>query len=56
MLAINGCRCGHVYCGIHRLPEVHACTALKSLGQEARAQLEQRLVKVEAEKVAGIHG
>ncbi|KAG6659513.1 hypothetical protein CIPAW_03G040900, partial [Carya illinoinensis] len=33
------CRCGNVFCGMHRYPEEHACTVdFKAIGREVLAQ------------------
>ncbi|MCL7037028.1 hypothetical protein MKW94_027867 [Papaver nudicaule] len=35
-----GCRCGNLYCGMHRYPEKHACTYdYKSVGRDTIAKL-----------------
>ncbi|TMW99107.1 hypothetical protein EJD97_003055 [Solanum chilense] len=41
------CRCGTIFCGTHRYPEVHACTFdFKSMGREAIAKANP-LIKAE---------
>jgi predicted nucleic acid binding AN1-type Zn finger protein len=52
MLEANKCQCGSVYCGKHRLPEMHACTF--DFKVKAKEILKKHLVKVKAEKVIAI--
>lgn len=39
------CRCGHVYCGTHRIAEKHSCTFdYKSYGRQNIAKTNERVV------------
>ena len=52
MQEANRCQCKMVFCGKHRLPELHNCTFdHKTIAKES---LKKQLVEVKAEKVITI--
>lgn len=45
------CRCEHVFCSIHRHPEVHKCEALAQIKQDAVKNLAKTMVPVTGDKL-----
>jgi predicted nucleic acid binding AN1-type Zn finger protein len=52
MQVVNKCQCTMVFCGKHRIPELHNCTFDHK--KVAKEQLKKKLVEVKAEKVIAI--
>jgi len=51
MSLLGKCKCGHVYCSMHRYPEEHECEALEQMREDSLKRLGKSMVMVTNEKI-----